>query len=111
MCRICLCLIIAIKLINEVSLIHCTKPGQVAESAAPVLAEETAKTYSVPDEENYKDFLRCYDELEEDETAIDDDRSNIVTSLYFTYFILCLLYSVPGGSILLSFFILLINKL
>ena len=31
---------------------HCTKPGQVAESAAPVLAEETVKTHSVPDKED-----------------------------------------------------------
>ena len=38
-----------------------------------MLAEETAKIYSVLDEEDWKDpFLRC-DELEEDETVIDDD--------------------------------------
>ena len=33
-------------------MIHCTKPGQVAESAATVLTEETAKTHSVPDKED-----------------------------------------------------------
>ena len=38
-----------------------------------MLAEATAKIYSVPDEEDCEDpFLRC-DELEEDETVIDDD--------------------------------------
>ena len=50
MCVCVLCLIIAI-----VNLIHCTKPGQVAESAAPVLAEETAKIYSVPDKKDCED--------------------------------------------------------
>ena len=54
---------------SDVNLILCTKPGQVAKSAAPVLADETA----VLDEEDCKDpFLPC-DELEEDETVIDDD--------------------------------------
>ena len=38
-----------------------------------MLAEETAKMHSVQDEEDYVDpFLRC-DELEDDETVIDDD--------------------------------------
>ena len=67
---VCMWLIIAIKQTNDVNLIHCTKPGQVAESAAPVLAEETAKTYSVPDKEDRKDpFLSC-DKLEENETTL-----------------------------------------
>ena len=35
--------------------IQCTKPVQVTESAAPVLAEETAKIYSIPDEEVCKE--------------------------------------------------------
>ena len=44
------------KLNKDVNLIHCTKPGQVVEI-----------------EEDCEDlFLRC-DELEEDDTVIDDD--------------------------------------
>ena len=68
-CRICLCLIIAIKY-SQFDPLH---SGQVTESVALVLAEETAKIYSVLDKEDFKDrFLHC-DELEEDETVIDDD--------------------------------------
>ena len=38
-----------------------------------MLTEETAKIYSVSDEEDCEDPFLCCDELEEDETVIDDD--------------------------------------
>ena len=44
-----------------------------SKSAAPVLAEESAKIHSVPDEEVCEDLFLSCNELEEDETVTDDD--------------------------------------
>ena len=38
-------------------------------------SEETAKIYSSLDEEDYNDPFLCCDDLEEDETVIDDDQT------------------------------------
>ena len=55
-----------------------------------MLAEETAKIHSVPDEEDCEDlFLSCND-LEEDETVIEHCDFPLVNLFY------C--YSVPGSS-------------
>ena len=73
--RVCvcvLCLRIAIKSLRDVNLIHCT----LARSLRVLhqwLAEEIANISSVPDEEDWEDPFLRFDELEEDETVIDDD--------------------------------------
>ena len=66
-------------------------------------SRKNAKIHSVPDEEDCEDLFLSCDELGEDETMI-DDKLNIVTSLYFTYSVFCLLYSLLSSSALLSLF-------
>ena len=57
----------------EDDLIHSIKPGQVADSAAPLIAAEMAQLASLSEVDDSEDpFLSC-DELEEDEATIEDD--------------------------------------
>ena len=58
---------------SEDNLIHCIKPGNIAESAAAAIASETANLACIQNQDGDEDpFLDC-DEPEEDETVIEDD--------------------------------------
>ena len=56
---------------SEDHMIHCTKPGQVAHSAAPTIAAGTGSALTTQDI-GEDPFLSC-DDLEEDEAVIEDD--------------------------------------
>ena len=58
---------------SEDGQIHCIKPGQVAADAAATIQSETARLSTPTEDESDSDPFLDLDELEDDETVVDDN--------------------------------------